>query len=121
MNGGGLELLATTRALSLGLDSGGAYLLIAKEFNDGKLYRFHLLSKKKETVLTDLLAATPESPERQELRLKTPNGESKLVLPYPEPLWPEGSGPFRLTPDERDLYTVRLSSPSGADLALPKR
>ncbi len=138
LSGGAPELLATTRALSLGLDSSGDYLYFAKEFNDGKLYRLHLPTKKEETVLTDLLpacsscwalskrgviylAATPQSPDHQELRLKTPNGESRLLLPYPEPLWPEGSGPFSLTPDERFLYTVRLSPPSGADLALAKR
>jgi dipeptidyl aminopeptidase/acylaminoacyl peptidase len=138
LSGGAPELLATTRALSLGLDASGDYLYFAKEFNDGKLYRLHLTTKKEETVLTDLLpacsscwalskrgviylAATPQSPDRQELRLKTPNGDSKLLLPYPEPLWPEGSGPFSLTPDERYLYTVRLSPPSGADLALARQ
>lgn len=138
LTGGAPELLATTRALSLGLDASGDYLYFAKEFNDGKLYRLHLPTKQEQTVLIDLLpacsscwalskrgviylAATPQSPDHQELRLKTPSGESKLLLPYPEPLWPEGSGPFSLTPDERYLYTVRLSPPSGADLALARQ
>lgn len=136
--GGTPDLLAVTRALSLGLDAAGEYLYFAKEFNDGKLYRLLLATRKEEAILSDLLpacsscwalsrrgliylAATQESPDRQELRLRTPSGESKLLLPYPEPLWPEGSGPFSLTPDERYLYTVRLSPPSGADLALARQ
>jgi Tol biopolymer transport system component/DNA-binding winged helix-turn-helix (wHTH) protein len=138
LRGGETELLATTRALSLGLDRSGEYLYFAKEFNDGKLYRLNLASKLEETVLTDLLpacsscwalskrgvvylAATPQAPDRQELRLRLPGGESKLLLPYPEALWPEGSGPFSLSPDERYLYTVRLSPPSGADLVLARQ
>lgn len=129
------EILASTRALSLDLDARGEYLYYAKDANDGKLYRLHLPSRREEQVLQDLLpgcsscwavsqrgllylAAPAQSPDRQELRVRKPNGESVLLLPYPEPLWPEGSGPFSLTPDERFLYTVRLSPPSGADLAL---
>ncbi len=37
---------------------------------------------------------------------------STQIAPYPEPIWPLGSGPFSLSPDGRKLLCVRLDSPS---------
>ncbi len=139
LGGGEAELLLATRALSLAVDPRGEYLYFAKELNDGQLYRLQLATKRAEPVLSGLvpgctscwavgrngvyyLANASASLERQELRYRNfKSGASTLVLPYPEPLWPEGSGPFSLSADERFLYTVRLDPDTNADLVLARR
>ncbi|MFN7938723.1 MAG: hypothetical protein U0R19_35665 [Bryobacteraceae bacterium] len=44
-------------------------------------------------------------------------GKSKEITPYPEPLWPLGSGPFSLSPDGKSLLTVRVD-PTESDVQL---
>ncbi|MBS1825438.1 MAG: PD40 domain-containing protein [Acidobacteria bacterium] len=44
-------------------------------------------------------------------------GKTKEVTPYPEPLWPLGSGPFSLSPDGKSLLTVRVD-PTESDVQL---
>jgi hypothetical protein len=56
--------------------------------------------------------------ERQVLLfLDFQSGVRRVVVPYPEPLWPQGSGPFSLSPDGRFLLTVRVD-PSNSDVML---
>jgi hypothetical protein len=65
------------------------------------------------------LGANPESFESQALYfrdLKT--STARQVIPYPEPLWPLGSGPFSLGPGG-NLLVVRVES-SSSDVMLVK-
>jgi dipeptidyl aminopeptidase/acylaminoacyl peptidase len=44
-------------------------------------------------------------------------GPDRLVAEYPEALWPQGSGPFSLSPDGRNLLCVRVN-PADTDVML---
>ena len=49
-------------------------------------------------------------------RFNAPPGEAdRLIIKYPEPLAPVGSGPFSLAPDLRHLLCVRMN-PSNSDI-----
>jgi hypothetical protein len=54
------------------------------------------------------LGADKQSFDRQILFFHDFNGPERVVTPYPEPLWPQGSGPFSLSPDGRCLLSVRV-------------
>jgi hypothetical protein len=43
--------------------------------------------------------------------------KDREILRYPEPLWPLGSGPFSLAPNQRFLLCVRMD-PSDGDVML---
>jgi Tol biopolymer transport system component/DNA-binding winged helix-turn-helix (wHTH) protein len=45
------------------------------------------------------------------------SGPDRVVVDYPEPLWPQGSGPFSLSPDRSNLLCVRVR-PSNSDVML---
>jgi Tol biopolymer transport system component/DNA-binding winged helix-turn-helix (wHTH) protein len=44
----------------------------------------------------------------------------KPVIPYPEPLWPQGSGPFSLSPDGESLMLVRVDARVNSDILIVK-
>jgi hypothetical protein len=57
------------------------------------------------------LGADRESYDRQVLyRHDLKTGKAKAILPYPEPLWPYGSGPFSISADGTKLLCVRVDA-----------
>jgi Tol biopolymer transport system component/DNA-binding winged helix-turn-helix (wHTH) protein len=46
------------------------------------------------------------------------SGKISPVLVYPEPLWPQGSGPFSLSPDGKSLLVVRVDPRPNSDVLL---
>jgi Tol biopolymer transport system component len=120
--------IARTRAMSLGVSHDGAYVYFVREPNDSTLWRASTATGGISRMLEGLvpgctscwasgeagiyyLGNSSQSLDSQSLYF-LPYGADKprLVLDYPEPLYPLGSGPFSLSPDERYLVTVRVDA-----------
>jgi Tol biopolymer transport system component len=134
LSGTPVESISKSKSEALALSPDGAYLYFAREPTDTSLWRLDLRTKSLEKILDGLvpactscwalasdgvyyLGANPESFESQALYfrdLKT--STARQVIPYPEPLWPLGSGPFSLGPGG-NLLVVRVES-SNSDVML---
>lgn len=120
--------IARTRAMSLGVSPDGAHVYFVREPNDSTLWRVSTATGEIVKALDGLapgctscwavsaagiyyLGINSQSLDSQTLYF-LPHGSDKprLVLEYPEPLYPLGSGPFSLSPDDRYLVTVRVDA-----------
>jgi Tol biopolymer transport system component/DNA-binding winged helix-turn-helix (wHTH) protein len=135
VQGGNAATLAGTAAESLNISPDGKYLYFVREPSATSLWRASVESGEVSKVLDGLVPACTScwavapggvyylgtdnrSFDAQVLYFydfRTQKAQS--VVRYPEPLWPQGSGPFSLSPDGRDLLTVRVG-PSNSDVML---
>jgi Tol biopolymer transport system component len=133
--GGTPAVLVKTPAESLSLSPDGKFLYFVREASATSLWRVAVDTGELSRVLDGLVPACTScwapAPSGiyylgidqgafddqalffHDLR----SGQRRLLLRYPEPLWPRGSGPFSLSPDGRDLLTVRVE-PSNIDIML---
>jgi dipeptidyl aminopeptidase/acylaminoacyl peptidase len=134
-SGGPAEALAGTAAESLNISPDGKHLYFVREPSATSLWRASIDSGEITKVLEGLVPACTScwavapggvyylgtdhrSFDAQVLYFHDFRArKSHPVLRYPEPLWPQGSGPFSLSPDGRDLLTVRVG-PSNTDVML---
>ncbi len=128
--GGAPERIFDTPGMSLEAEQSGKWLYFVKESLDSSIWRGDLGSKAVSAVVDGLvpgctscwsldkggiyyLGTRPDSLDHQALfRFDLESGKTEFIAPYPEPLWPLGSGPFSLSPDGKKLLCVRLDSPS---------
>jgi Tol biopolymer transport system component/DNA-binding winged helix-turn-helix (wHTH) protein len=132
--GGAATRVAPTKAEALVASADGKYLYYVPEPNDTSLWRLVLDGGQRERVLDSVvpgctscwslgtdgiyyLGADKQSVDRQILLFHPFRGPERVVTPYPEPLWPLGSGPFSLSPNGRYLLSVRVD-PSNSDVML---
>lgn len=136
VTGGTPSEVVKTGGFSLGLSPDGAWLYFMREVNDTVLWQARTdtgeLSRAVDGILpacTSCWVLTPTgiyylgsdkaSFDAQAIyfhRFKAQPGEvDRLVIKYPEPLAPVGSGPFSLAPDLRHLLVVRMN-PSNSDI-----
>jgi Tol biopolymer transport system component/DNA-binding winged helix-turn-helix (wHTH) protein len=131
--GGPAETISRGHGLSFGVSRDGRYLYFVKELADSTLWRLSLQSGEVSKVLDGLLPyctscwaegengiyylGTDDSAlVGQALFFHGFHGvPDRLIVEYPEPLFPLGSGPFSLSPDGRYLLCVRVDS-SRADV-----
>jgi Tol biopolymer transport system component/DNA-binding winged helix-turn-helix (wHTH) protein len=141
LSGGSPTVIANSKAESLAVSPDGAFVYFVPEPNDRSLWRVAITGGEPEKVLEGLvpgctscwalasqgvyyLGFDNKSFSRQQLffqdlRRQTP---PRLVVDYPEPLFPLGSGPFSLSPDGKSLLCVRVApSESDAMLVTPFR
>jgi Tol biopolymer transport system component/DNA-binding winged helix-turn-helix (wHTH) protein len=135
-SGGAPIEVVNTGGFSLGLSHDGQRLYFMREVNDTVLWQVRTdtgeLSRALDGILpacTSCWALTPtgiyylgsgkESFDTQAIYFHrfgaNPAEPDRLIIPYPEPLAPVGSGPFSLSPDLKHLLCVRLN-PSNSDL-----
>lgn len=130
VGGGRADPVLSTMGMSLEAESSGHALFFVRESLDEAIWRGDLDQGTVEKALEGLvpgctscwalarggvyyLGTRPESLDKQALfYFDFAKRKSTLIEPYPEPLWPLGSGPFSLSPDGRKLLCVRLDSPS---------
>lgn len=129
--GGPAERLADIRSEALVASADGKYLYFAREPNDTSLWRLSLATRQPERVLDRMLPGCTScwalardgvyylgnesaSFDRQAIFF---HPGDRMVVSLPEPLWPQGSGPFSLSPDRRHLLVVRVD-PSNSDAML---
>lgn len=133
--GGTLSSVFDGRALSLDISRDGKFLYFVREPNGTSLWRVDLDTGALSRVLDGLvpgcsscwavsdkgvyyLGPGQTSLDSQALYFRDfESGHDHIVAPYPEPLWPHGSGPFSLSPDGRYLLCVRVD-PSNSDVML---
>ena len=136
VSGGAPIAVVNTGGFSLGLSQDGARLYFMREVNDTVLWQARTdtgeLSRAADGILpgcTSCWALTPAgiyylgsdktSFDAQAIyfhRFNAQPGETdRLIIKYPEPLAPVGSGPFSLSPDLKHLLCVRMN-PSNSDL-----
>ncbi|HYI94451.1 MAG TPA: winged helix-turn-helix domain-containing protein [Bryobacteraceae bacterium] len=135
VRGGSVEQIVQTKGEALALSRDGRYLYFVREPNDTALWRVELGKSTPTRVLDGLvpgctscwalvengvyfLGSDKQSFDRQMLffhDLRT--NRDRVVAPYPEPLWPLGSGPFSISPDAQTLLSVRVE-PSNSDAML---
>ncbi len=133
VRGGPAAQLTPQRGISLDVSRDGRFVYFVREASDTVLWRADAATGRTEKVVEGLLpycsscwvlAATgiyylgskAGSGGRQALYFHDFSaGRDRLVLDYPEPLSPIGSGPFSLSPDGRYLLCVRVD-PSNADV-----
>ncbi len=124
------EVVANSRALSLGIAPDGKALYFVREPADTTLTRLDLTTGKSERIVEGLvpyctscwalaphgiyyLGSRPKSSALQSLYyLDFQTRAIRLIADYPEPILPLGIGPFSLSPDQKSLLTVRLDSPN---------
>lgn len=135
VHGGGIQVVAHGKALSLGLSPDGRHIYFIRQPADTVLWRVPVTGGQPERVLDGLipdcgscwavarhgvlyLTVAGGSFDAQVLAFYDFRTQKQTVLlHYPEPLLPLGSGPFSLSPDERSLLCVRVD-PSNTDLLL---
>lgn len=136
VTGGVPTAVVNTGGFSLGLSQDGLQLYFMREVNDTVLWQARTdtgeLSRTLDGILpgcTSCWALTPEgiyylgsdkaSFDAQAIYFHRfnaqPSEADRLVIKYPEPLAPVGSGPFSLAPDLRHLLCVRMN-PSNSDI-----
>ena len=131
--GGAPERLGETNALSLGISADGRSVYFVREPAGASLWVLDTESKEMSKVLDGLVpycsscwAVAPDGvyylraegrpQERQAVHFREfATGRDRLVVEYPEPLLPIGSGPFSLSPGGRYLLCVRVD-PSNSDI-----
>ena len=141
VGGGEPVVLAKIKAEALVVSPDGAFVYFVPEPSDRSLWRVSTKGGSPEKVLDGLvpgctscwsvaaggiyyLGFDSKSFNRQQLlfhdfrRKESP----RVVVEYPEPLWPLGSGPFSLSPNGKSLLCVRVApSESDAMLVTPFR
>jgi Tol biopolymer transport system component len=128
--GGRADPLLSTTGMSLEAAASGGAVFFVKESLDSSIWRGDLDQGTVEKALEGLvpgctscwalarggiyyLGTGAESLDKQALYYYDfARKRSSQIAPYPEPIWPLGSGPFSLSPDGRKLLCVRLDSPS---------
>jgi dipeptidyl aminopeptidase/acylaminoacyl peptidase len=134
--GGAPQVFAQTRSEALSVSPDGKYLYFVQDRNDTAVSRIALQTGQIEKVVDGVvpgctscwalgsggiyyLGTDKQSFDKQALFFQALDrkGPARLVVEYPEPLWPQGSGPFALSPDGRYLYCVRVD-PSNSDVML---
>ncbi len=131
--GGPASEVARTRGISLGVSGDGRHVYFVREAAGTELWRLDTGTGQLEKILEGLLpycsscwaltergvyylGARQGWNGRQALYFHAfAGGRDKVVLEYPEPLSPIGSGPFSLSPDGRHLLCVRVD-PSNSDI-----
>ncbi|MBC8164550.1 MAG: PD40 domain-containing protein [Bryobacteraceae bacterium] len=132
--GGAPVTLLQFRGEALATSRDGQYLYLVREPNDTRLWRVVLRSGALEPVLEGIvpgcsscwalsgtglyyLGTDKHSFDTQAVYFRDLDGETsdREVVKYPEPLWPQGSGPFSVSPDGRFLLSVRVG-PSNSDV-----
>lgn len=134
--GGPAVTVVSTGGFSLGLSQDGRRLFFKREPNDALLWQADTTSGEMTRALDGLLPActscwaltpagiyylgsNPRSFDAQAIyfhAFAARAGEAdRLVVNYPEPLAPVGSGPFSLSPDYQHLLCVRMN-PSNCDI-----
>jgi Tol biopolymer transport system component len=133
--GGPAVSISQVKSESLNVSPDGGFLFYVREPNDTTLWRLTLETGEITKVLDNLvpgctscwaltargiyyLGTDRGSFDAQVLHYRDwKSGADRLVIRYPEPLWPQGSGPFSLSPDGRYLLCVRVD-PSNSDVLL---
>jgi Tol biopolymer transport system component/DNA-binding winged helix-turn-helix (wHTH) protein len=135
-SGGGPGIpISQVKSESLNVSPDGRFLFYVREPNDTTLWRLTLETGESTKVLDNLvpgctscwalaasgvyyLGTDRGSFDAQVLYYRDwKSGADRVVIRYPEPLWPQGSGPFSLSPDGRYLLCVRVD-PSNSDVLL---
>jgi hypothetical protein len=131
VRGGAAETVLNSRAEALAVSTDGKFIYFVREPNDTSLWRLAAGSTSPERVLSGIvpgcsscwavalsgvfyLGTDASSFDRQAVFFHPSN---QRVATFPEPLWPQGSGPFSLSPDGRYLLVVRVD-PSNSDAML---
>ncbi len=132
-SGGEAATIADIPGISLGTSADGRLLYFVQEPAGTALWSLDTASKQAAKVLDNLVsycsscwAVAPSGiyylgskrgePGKQALYFHdVATRRDRLVIEYPEPLLPIGSGPFSLSPDGRYLLCVRMD-PSNADI-----
>ena len=131
VGGGTPEKILDGRAEALVVSKDGKYIYFVREPNDTSLWRLAAGSNAPERVMSGIvpgcsscwalapagvyyLGTDAASFDRQAVFFHPGN---RQVAIFPEPLWPQGSGPFSLSPDGRYLLVVRVD-PSNSDAML---
>ncbi|MBL8218517.1 MAG: PD40 domain-containing protein, partial [Bryobacterales bacterium] len=135
VGGGAGVAVVKTKGLSMDVSRDGKFLFFFREPNDTVLWKAPVetgeVSKVVEGVVPGCtscwavnesgvyyLGAERHSFDSQILYFREfRTGKTREVTPYPEPLWPLGSGPFSLSPDGKSLLCVRVD-PSESDVQL---
>jgi Tol biopolymer transport system component/DNA-binding winged helix-turn-helix (wHTH) protein len=135
--GGSPKIVAPHRAEALQTSRDGKYVYFVREPGSTELWRVPAdAAGPAERVLDGLvpgctscwslapdgvyyLGSDEQSFDRQALFFHGFGGKTagRKITPYPEPLWPHGSGPFSLAPDRSALLCVRVR-PSTSDIML---
>lgn len=135
VSGGKQETLAGIRAEALSVSADGRFIYFVREPTAASVWRLELKpGAEPEPVIDQLLPGCsscwslakdgiyylgplPEALDRQAIYFRsfTQRRGDRVVAEYPEPIWPQGSGPFSLSPDGRRLLVVRVS-PSVGDI-----
>ena len=131
--GGPAGEIVQTGGFSLALSPDGTYLYFVRDANDTVLWRARTdtgeFSRAIEGLIPNCtscwaiddrgiyyLGGVRESFDLQAIYVfDFAGGRARVVLKYPEPLAPVGSGPFSLSPDRRSLLVVR-TDPSNSDI-----
>jgi Tol biopolymer transport system component/DNA-binding winged helix-turn-helix (wHTH) protein len=127
--------VVNTKGEALAMPVDGRSLYFVREANDTTIWTASLESGKVEKVLDGVvpgctscwslgrngiyfLGADEQSFDRQILYFHDfETSRNRIVAIYPEPLLPQGSGPFSLSPDGKSLLCVRVD-PSNSDAML---
>ena len=130
--GGASETLVATRAEALAVSPGGRHLYFVREPHAAAIWRIPLTAPSQPESIVDqllpgcsscwalandgiyYLGTMPDTLDRQAVFFHSfKSAKDKLIVEYPEALWPQGSGPFSLSPDGRYLLAVRVAPPAG--------
>lgn len=132
---GKAESVVQTKAEALALSADGKYIYFVREPNDTAIWRLDLSTLATTRVLNGLvpgctscwalaneglyyLGSDKQSFDKQILFFHDlKSARERVVTMYPEPLWPQGSGPFSMSPDGKSLLCVRVE-PSKSDVML---
>jgi Tol biopolymer transport system component/DNA-binding winged helix-turn-helix (wHTH) protein len=134
--GGPSAVLSQSRGEALQASPDGKYVYFMREPNDTTVWRVPVTGGEPERAFDGIvpgctscwslsldgvyyLGMDRESFDRQALFFHSFDGKTpdRMIAPYPEPLWPQGSGPFSLAPDRSNLLCVRVG-PSNSDVML---
>jgi Tol biopolymer transport system component len=133
--GGTAERIVQTKSEALALAPDGKYLYFVREPTDTAIWRVDLANASITKVLDGLLpgctscwalvsdgihflGSDKQSFDKQILFFHDfRTSKDRVITTYPEPLWPQGSGPFSISPDAKRLLCVRVE-PSNSDVML---
>ncbi len=136
VGGGAAETVVASPGVSLAVSADGKGLYFVREPKEGALWRAELGTGKYEKVMDGLVPGCTScwalagegiyylgGAAQQALYFREwATGKVRMVMGYPEFLWPLGSGPFSLSGDGKSLLTVRVdASPGDVFLAAPFR
>ncbi len=135
VTGGPADVLLPSRGEALAISADGRDLYFMREPNSTALWKIGTEDRVLTRVLEGIVPACTscwslagngiyflggdkQSFDRQVLYFHDSRTvRERVVTPYPEPLWPFGSGPFSLSPDGKSLLCVRVE-PSDSDVMI---